>query len=84
MVSNPGLIGLLVGAGSVGKHHARVMSRRYQQLIVVDPSSTVEAWMKENLKSGDVYYNNLDSAISAIGDHAGNVTAVIANLAPDH
>ena len=84
MVSNPELIGLLVGAGSVGKHHARVMSRRYHQLIVVDPSSTVEAWMKENLKPGDVYYNNLDSAVSAIGDRAENVTAVIANLAPDH
>ena len=54
MVSNPELIGLLVGAGSVGKHHARVMSQRYSQLIVVDPASTVETWMKENLKPGDV------------------------------
>jgi predicted dehydrogenase len=84
VVSNPELIGLLVGAGSVGKHHARVMSQRYSQLIVVDPASTVETWMKENLKPGDVYYNNLDSAVSAIGDRAKNVTAVIANLAPDH
>ncbi|MEY4874648.1 MAG: hypothetical protein RJB41_1350 [Actinomycetota bacterium] len=84
MVTNPALIGLLVGAGSAGKHHARVMSRRYRELIVVDPASTVETWMKENLKPGDVYYNNLDSAISAIGDRAENVTAVIANLGPDH
>jgi predicted dehydrogenase len=84
VVSNPELIGLLVGAGSVGKHHARVMSQRYHHLIVVDPASAVESWMKENLKSGDVYYNNLDSAISAIGVRAENVTAVIANLAPDH
>ena len=84
MVSNPELIGLLVGAGSVGKHHARVMAQRYHQFIVVDPASAVEMWMKENLKPGDVYYNNLDSAISAIGDRAENVTAVIASLAPDH
>jgi predicted dehydrogenase len=84
VVTNPALIGLLVGAGSAGKHHARVMSRRYRELIVVDPASTVETWMKENLKPGDVYYNNLDSAISAIGDRAENVTAVIANLGPDH
>lgn len=84
MVSNPELIGLLVGAGSVGKHHARVMSKRYRKLIVVDPASTVETWMNENLKQGDVYYSNLDSAISAIGDSAKNVTGVIANLAPDH
>lgn len=84
MVSNPELIGLLVGAGSVGKHHARVMSRRYQQLIVVDPALTVESWMKENLKQGDVYYSDLESAITALGDSARNVTAVIANLAPDH
>ena len=84
MVSNPELIGLLVGAGSVGKHHARVMSQRYRKLIVVDPASTVETWMNENLKQGDVYYSNLDSAISAIGDSAKNVTGVIANLAPDH
>ena len=84
MVSNPELVGLLVGAGSVGKHHARVMSQRYQQFIVVDPASTVEEWMKENLKPGNVYFNNLDSAISAIGDRTENVTAVIANLAPDH
>jgi predicted dehydrogenase len=84
VVSNPELIGLLVGAGSVGKHHARVMSQRYHQFIVVDPASAVESWMKENLKPGDVYYNNLDSAISAIGDRSQNVTAVIANLAPDH
>ena len=84
MVSNPKLIGVLVGAGSVGKHHARVMSRRYHKLIVVDPASTVEAWMKENLKPGDDYYNNLESAISGIGDSIGSVTAVIANLAPDH
>jgi len=84
VVSNPELIGLLVGAGSVGKHHARVMSRRYHQLIVVDPASPVEDWMKENLKSGDAYYNNLDFAIQAIGDRTEDVTAVIANLAPDH
>ncbi len=84
MVDNPQLIGLLVGAGSVGKHHARVMSQRYHQLIVVDPDRAVELWMKENLKPGDIYCDNLDVAISVIGDRAKNVTAVIANLAPDH
>jgi len=84
VVDNPQLIGLLVGAGSVGKHHARVMSQRYHQLIVVDPDRAVELWMKENLKPGDIYCDKLDVAISVIGDRAKSVTAVIANLAPDH
>jgi siroheme synthase (precorrin-2 oxidase/ferrochelatase) len=30
--------GLLVGAGSIGKRHAKVMADRYSILHVVDPS----------------------------------------------
>ena len=43
--------GLLVGVGSVGKHHAKVMAERYERLLLVDPSPEVKDWLKGQIHS---------------------------------
>jgi predicted dehydrogenase len=77
-------IGLLVGAGSIGKRHAKTLVRRYQQVVVVDPSPAVGKWLRTELREDDLYFTTLGDAFGYIGDRAKSVTAVIANLGPDH
>lgn len=77
-------IGLLVGAGSIGKRHAKTLVNRYQQVVVVDPSPAVGEWVRIELREDDLHFKNLSDAFGYVGDRANSVTAVIANLGPDH
>ena len=43
-------IGLLVGAGSVGKKHAVSMTAIFEELIVVDKEPSALEWCQNNLK----------------------------------
>ena len=74
--------GLLVGAGSIGKRHAKVMADRYSILHVVDPSEQSRAWASETFGSLAVTHGNLDGALRQIG--SADVTAVVATLGPLH
>jgi predicted dehydrogenase len=74
--------GLLVGAGSIGKRHAKVMADRYSILHVVDPSEQSRAWASETFGSQAVTHGNLDGALRQIG--SADVTAVVATLGPLH
>ena len=74
--------GLLVGAGSIGKRHAKVMADRYSILHVIDPSEQSRAWASETFGSQAVTHGNLDGALRQIG--SADVTAVVATLGPLH
>ena len=76
--------GLLVGVGSVGKHHAKVMAKRYEKLLLVDPSPEVEDWLKGRIQSDYTIFGSLPEAIAALLPNASSTTAVISHLAPDH
>jgi predicted dehydrogenase len=76
--------GLLVGVGSVGKHHAKVMAERYERLLLVDPSSEVEDWIKGHIQRKCEVFTSLSEAIEALLPNAISTTAVISHLAPDH
>ena len=76
--------GLLVGVGSVGKHHAKVMAERYEKLLLVDPSPEVEDWLKGQIQSEYKVFGSLSEAIAALSPNAPSTTAVISHLAPDH
>jgi predicted dehydrogenase len=76
--------GLLVGVGSVGKHHAKVMAERYKRLLLVDPSPEVKDWLKGQIHSEHEVFTSLSEAIDALSPNAISTTAVISHLAPDH
>ena len=77
-------IGLLIGAGSMGKRHAKFLAQKYSEVIVVDRDQTLEAWITQELRQQDVFFPNVESALSKIGTMCSQVTAIIATLGPDH
>lgn len=76
--------GLLVGVGSVGKHHAKVMANRYENVLFVDPSPEIGRWLDAEIQSEYKLFASLSEAIAAVAPSASSTTAVISHLAPDH
>lgn len=76
--------GLLVGVGSVGKHHAKVMADRYEKVLFVDPSPEIGSWLRAEIHSEYELFTSLTEAIAAVAPYASSTTAVISHLAPDH
>ena len=72
--------GLLVGVGSVGKHHAKVMAERHERLLLVDPSPEVEDWLKGQIQSEYKVFGSLSEAIAALSPNASSTTAVSPSL----
>ena len=75
---------ILIGAGSVGKKHALILSKLVKKLYVVDPDNQCLEWCKSNLecevfpyKSLRDFFNHADSSL--IGS-----SALIANWGVDH
>ena len=77
-------IGLLIGAGSMGKRHAKVLAQKYPKVIVVDRDLALEAWVMQELRQQDMFVPDVESALSKVGANCGQVTAIIATLGPDH
>ena len=77
-------IGILVGAGSIGKRHAKKLIEQYELVIVVDPEPSLMNWVQTELRGQDLYFSELSVALAHIGSNANETTAVIANLGPDH
>ena len=77
-------IGILVGAGSIGKRHAKKLIEQYGLVIVVDPEPSLSNWVETELRSQDLYFSELSAALANIGSNANQATAVIANLGPEH
>ena len=76
--------GVLIGVGSVGKHHAKIMAGRYEKLFLVDPAPDIAEWLKSNVECEYKLFASLHEALAAVAPHASSTTAVISHLAPDH
>ena len=76
--------GLLIGVGSVGKHHAKIMASRYEKLFLVDPAPGIAEWLKSNVDCEYKLFDSLHEALATVAPHASSTTAVISHLAPDH
>ena len=76
--------GLLIGVGSVGKHHAKIMASRYEKLFLVDPAPGIAEWLKSNVDCDYKLFDSLHEALATVAPHASSTTAVISHLAPDH
>lgn len=72
---------LLLGAGSIGKRHAKFMADRYKRLLIVDPSVDSRAWVAANFDSAETY-ETLGEGLDALDGQT--VTAVVATLGPLH
>lgn len=77
-------IGLLVGAGSVGKRHLKIMAERYEVVFVVDPSREARKWCEATFGSRCLAFDSIVSASSSLAGHSDEVTAVISNWGPEH
>jgi hypothetical protein len=69
--------GLLIGVGSVGKHHAKIMAKRYEKLFLVDPAQDVAEWIKNNIDCDYEVYSSLSEAISALSPNSATITTTI-------
>ena len=76
-------IGMLVGAGSVGKKHALNMDSIFEKLIIVDQDPNALKWCAENLNKDITTYQNLENALKKI-DNADEYVCIIANWGVDH
>lgn len=74
--------GLLVGAGSIGKRHGRLLSERYGRVVVVDPDPRTHEWVVGNLGGHVQIVSTLDEGLAAIGSQKS--IAVIATIGPLH
>lgn len=73
---------ILVGAGSIGKRHTRIMVERYRRLVVVDPSEDTHRWVADNLAGFVELYDNLSDGLHVVDGSLS--TAVVATLGPLH
>ena len=78
------IVGLLIGAGSVGKRHAKVMSDRYEKLLIVDPSRRAREWCESELGKNCETFASLDAANSSLIKGSRDITAVISNWGITH
>ena len=77
-------LGILVGAGSIGKRHARVLANRYQHLVVVDVDSNAREWATKELACEVTTAESLLQVAGVVEQHSSQSTAVIANWGPQH
>jgi len=77
-------LGLLIGAGSVGRRHAAVMAQRYQQLAVIDVNDDALAWARSQFSNVTMTAKSLDELAGLIGERADQTTALIATWGPSH
>ena len=77
-------IGLLVGVGSMGKRHAKILIQKYTQVIVVDPNLAIGEWVKIELRDQDRYFQTLESALTEVAKTSSQITAIIATQGPSH
>lgn len=77
-------IGLIIGVGSVGRRHAKVMATRYSELVVVEPRDDARDWVVSEASATASCFASLADAKYSLQRHADQITAVVANWGPDH
>lgn len=77
-------LGVVVGAGSIGRRHALALARRCERMIVVDPSDDARRWVEAHAGVPVTTAATLDPALEGVASEASKAIAVIANWGPDH
>ena len=75
--------GLLIGAGSVGKKHAKNMVNIFDHLTIVDNNKSALEWCSENLTSNISVFESLDLALNSI-EKSEDTLCTISNWGIDH
>lgn len=75
---------IILGLGSIGKKHARVINQLKGKLICVDPSSDARKWVKDELAENPLTFSSMDEAKSHIQQSKDNKIGVISNWGPAH
>lgn len=77
-------LGILIGVGSVGRRHARVLEKRYQRLVVIDVNPSACEWATKELTCEVTTAKSLSHVVDVVKEQASQATAVIANWGPQH
>ena len=77
-------VGLIIGVGSVGRRHVKVMAARYPKLIVVDPSPDAREWVVSEVSASARCFASVNESSRFLRQHSNQITAVVANWGPDH
>lgn len=77
-------LGILIGVGSVGRRHARVLEKRYQRLVVIDVNPSACEWATKELACEVTTAKSLSHVVDVVKERASQATAVIANWGPQH
>jgi predicted dehydrogenase len=76
--------GLIVGVGSVGKRHAKVMASRFDRLFVIDTNEAALQWATSELQTDLRCAKSLKALEEEIRLCAATTSAVIATWGPSH
>ena len=76
--------GLIVGVGSVGKRHAKVMADRFDSLFVIDTNDAALQWATSQLQTDLRCAKSLQALADEIRSCAATTSAVIATWGPSH
>jgi predicted dehydrogenase len=76
--------GLIIGVGSVGKRHAKVMASRFDRLFVVDTNVAALEWASSELHTDLKCARSLNDLEDELRPHAATASAVIATWGPSH
>jgi predicted dehydrogenase len=77
-------LGVVVGAGSIGRRHAQALARRCERMIVIDPSADARRWVEAHVSAPITTAAALEPALEGVTSEASQAIAVIANWGPDH
>lgn len=76
--------GILIGCGSVGKKHALAMAKKYSHVVIVDPHSGTEEWVKSNIHVDFQVFKDISEVPISEISRDFTLTAVIATWGPSH
>ena len=76
--------GLIVGVGSVGKRHAKVMADRFDRLFVIDTNDAALQWATSQLQTDLKCAKSVKALEDEIRSCAATTSAVIATWGPSH
>ena len=75
--------GLVVGLGSVGKMHAKALSKYVEKLIIIDLDINNKKWASENISNVHSFHLNINDLKINEADAKVSV-AIISTWGPDH
>ena len=75
---------LIVGVGSIGKHHAKYIASIKQKFILIDPDINVLVWAKSQFKNNFHFFTSIPEAHNYVNNEKCNRIAIISNWGTQH